>query len=328
MISMRAKNLPARQLLALLLFLLSTPAFADYTWVDTEGKHLDLMDGPRQVARYVYEPLDDSTPERREETYKPYCHVFEKDKKDSFITKGPGGKFTHHRGIFYGFSKITYTTPEGKAVDKVDTWHCRNAAQIHRSFSTQTADAEGAGFTSLIDWIGPDGKAFASEARTMTFSEADSNLVVDFSSILTPLVPQLKVDGDPQHAGFQFRASNDVETSAKQATYYIRPNSGKGIAGQTINWSEKTDNELTRDQPWKGLCFQYNNKAVSVAYLDSPDNPKPARYSERDYGRFGSYFTAELTPEKPLSVKYRLVIRSREFTAEQISTLSEDFLKN
>lgn len=325
MIAIRAKLLPVGLLVVLHSILI--PVHADYTWVDTPGKHLDLMDGLRPVVRYVYEAIDDSTPERREETYKPFCHVFERNKKDSFITKGPGGKFTHHRGIFYGFSQITYTTSENVVVDKVDTWHCRNTAQIHRFFSEQTADAKQASITSQIDWIGPDGKPFARESRTMAFTETNSDLAIDFKSILTPLVPKMKVDGDPQHAGLQFRASQSVETSAKQATYYIRPGSGKGIAGQTINWSPKTDNELTRDQAWKGLCFQFNDKAVSVAYLDHPKNPKPARYSERDYGRFGSYFTTEITPEEPLSIKYRLVIRAGEYTAEEIATLSETFLK-
>ena len=40
-------------------------------------------------------------------------------------------------------------------------------------------------------------------------------------------------------------------------------------------------------------------------YLDSPSNPKPARYSERAYGRFGSYFETDVTEDMPLNVKYR-----------------------
>jgi len=62
-----------------------------------------------------------------------------------------------------------------------------------------------------------------------------------------------------------------------------------------------------------------------VAYLDHPGNPKPARASERQYGRFGTYFATDLIPEKPLSVRYRLVIRQGEMTVEEITKLSEDF---
>ena len=59
---------------------------------------------------------DVSTPERRLETYKPYLHVFDAD-GTAPITKGAGGDFTHHRGIFIGWNKISVG---GKTMDR---WH-------------------------------------------------------------------------------------------------------------------------------------------------------------------------------------------------------------
>lgn len=306
-------------------YLLCFSASAEYVWEKEDGKHLDLRYKTRLIARYMFEAIDETSPERREETYKPYCHIYKWWSKDHFITKGAGGKFTHHRGIFYGFSRINYTDAEGKEHDKVDTWHCRMAHQVHREFLEMEADADSARFTAKIDWIGNDGKPFAEEARTMTFSLVNSDVVVDFKSKLTPLVPRLKLDGDPQHAGFQFRASNEVSELGTKSTYYIRPGSGKATPGATINWSAKQDNESTRDLAWKGMCVTVEDKQYTIAYLDSPSNPKPARFSERDYGRFGSYFAAELTPETPLEVNYRLVIREGEMEAEQIEALSESF---
>ena len=51
--------------------ILATPTLqAEFTWTDTEGKHLELSYKSRPIARYVYEAIDTSTPERREETYK------------------------------------------------------------------------------------------------------------------------------------------------------------------------------------------------------------------------------------------------------------------
>ena len=43
--------------------------------------------------------------------------------------------------------------------------------------------------------------------------------------------------------------------------------------------------------------------------MDGPANPRPTTYSTRPYGRFGAFFTGEVTPQKPLKVSYRLVIR-------------------
>lgn len=316
---------PLLRLTLLVVTVLPAQTFADYTWVDTGGKYLELLSEGRPLVRYVYEPIDTSTPARRDETYKPFCHLYQFGSKEEFLTKGAGGKFTHHRGIFYGFSKINYTDGEGNAHSNIDTWHCRKAHQVHRKFSATEAGKESAHFTSVIDWIGDDGKAFATESRTMRFSKKGSDLIVDFESSLTPSVPTVTLDGDPQHAGFHFRAHNDVNEVSSNATYYIRPGSGIGLPGIAINWSPKTDNEQTRDLPWKGMCFLLGTKTYTVAYLDHPSNPKPSRASERQYGRFGTYFATEIAPEKPLMVRYRLVVRAGEMTSEEIEKFSGEF---
>lgn len=289
-----------------------------FSWHDTEGKYLDLHFKGKPVIRYQYEAIDESTPERRHDTYKPFHHVYDWEGKE-FITKGPGGKFPHHRGIYYGFSRCSYTDAEGKEHSKIDTWHCKKAHQIHRRILEKSNDGS---MTAEIAWIDNEGKEFATEQRTLKFSYNDKNdLVVDFHSVLTPKSPQMKVDGDPQHAGFQFRASNEVASSTSKQTYYIRPKTGKDEPGKTINWSGKNDTEATRDLPWKGMSFVAGGKRYTVAYIDSPKNPKPARYSERDYGRFGSYFAKEITPAEPLKVQYKLVIRSGEMTADEIAAI-------
>ncbi len=300
-------------------------AFAGFSWEDEEGKHKTLYHNSRLVARYMYETIDESTPERREETYKPFYHIYDFDSSKSFITKGAGGKFTHHRGIYYGFSRCSYTDAEGEEQKNIDTWHCRKAHQIHTEFLEEKGNDDSAMLSTKIDWIGDDQKPFASEVRTLTFSFDGKDLLVDFKSTLTPLVPKVKLDGDPQHAGFQFRASNEVAEKTAKQTYYIRPESGKAPEGKTINWDKKNDSEATRDLPWKGMSIIVSGKRYTVAYLDDKGNPKPARFSERDYGRFGSYFVKDLTPKKPLTVNYRLVIRKGEMSADEISGMSDDF---
>ncbi len=306
--------------------ILSGTLHAGFKWTDNEGKSVDLLNDGRPIARYVYEAIDESTPERREETYKPFCHLFQPGSKTDFVTKGPGGKFTHHRGIFYGFSKISYTDNDGNSHENVDGWHCRKACQIHRSFSAQETTDDSAWFTSLIDWQGNDGKVFAKEKRTMRFSYEGKDLIVDFESLLTPAVPSLHLDGDPQHAGFHFRAHNDVNEESQNATYFIRPGSGIGQRGIAINWSAKSDNEMTCDLPWKAMCFTLGKSLFTIGYLDHPQNPKPARASERQYGRFGTFFAADVIPEKPLSVNYRIILRSGEMEAAEMESFNAAFL--
>lgn len=312
-------------LLALALPPVLAAADEGFKWTDTPGKHTDLQFEGRNVFRYDYERIDESSPERREQTYKVFHHVYDVEGK-SFITKGPGGKYTHHRGIFFGFNKVSYTDAAGKT-HNVDIWHCKNAYQTHEKVLSQTGGKDRAVQRLAIDWHGEGGEVFLKEERQLTIAMVDGGLQVDFESTLTPAVPQVTLDGDPQHAGFQFRASNEVAEATAGQTCYIRPGTGKGEPGQTINWkkgSPKSDPALV-DLPWKGMSFVVEGRRYTAVYLDRPGNPKPAVHSERDYGRFGSYFVAALTPDKPLTVRYRLVIVKGELSPDEISNLSAQF---
>ena len=317
-------------LLLTALFALSAASFANagFEWKDADDSNTDLLLDGKKIARYVHPVLDNSSKGSREDTYKPFHHVYDAA-GEKFLTKGPGGQYTHHRGIYFGFSKCRYTTPEGKDV-VVDTWHCKSPAyQSHKELVEQSADDKQAKQALVILWWGADDKVFAVEKRTLTFSKNGDALVVDFSSSVEPVggVKNLILDGDPQHAGFQFRASNEVNDKTKKQTYYIRPGSGKAEPGTTINWSPKTDTEATRDLPWKAMSFVVGGERYTTVYLDHPGNPKPARYSERDYGRFGSYFVAPATADKPVEVNYRLVIQKGEIEAADAEALSAAFVK-
>ncbi len=112
-------------------------------------------------------------------------------------------------------------------------------------------------------------------------------------------------------------------STAKQ-TYYVRPKDGKDGEGKTKNWPGNKD---MKDLLWKGQSVVVGAKRYFTVYLDHPKNPKPSFYSERDYGRFGSYFKTEVTPDKPLSIRYRLVIKQGERTPQECGALSKEFLK-
>jgi len=308
-------------LISTLLIAALLPLSADdhsYSWKDEPGKHLDLLKGDKKIIRYMYEKMN---PEDRERTYKPFHHVYQADGQ-GFLTKGPGGKFTHHRGIYYGFSKCSAVNAEGKKV-RVDTWHCRGGYQTHEKVIKSKAHENGASHTLEIAWRVDDGSIFATEQRSLAFSHRkDGSLQVDFSSVLSTKQESVTLDGDPQHAGFQFRASNEVaEKNAKQ-TYYIRPKDGTDEMGKTKNWPANKD---MTNLPWKAQSVVVGQKRYFTTYLDHPSNPKPSFYSERDYGRFGSYFKSETTPEKPLKVKYRLVIGTKQHDSAYCESLGKEF---
>ncbi|NOY41685.1 MAG: DUF1080 domain-containing protein [Planctomycetes bacterium] len=276
------------------------------------------VDGKRKVWGYNYPTLDTSTPESRERTYKPYHDVYAPD-GSVLLTKGPGGLYTHHRGLFYGFSKITYG--DGK---KCDTWHCgAGAFQSHEKLDKGTA---------TIYWHGEDGEVFAHEEREVRSVPTSSDVqgtLLEFRSRLEPVGEQpIHLDGDPQHAGFQFRAAQEVAEKTKGQTYFLRTD-GKGKLGETRNWNHKDlndpMNEECTNRPWNAMSFVVGDKRYTALYMDHPSNPKPARYSERDYGRFGSYFVTDVTQDKPLNVKYRLWLQEGEMTVDECAALTAEF---
>ncbi|MBJ7393066.1 MAG: PmoA family protein, partial [Chthoniobacterales bacterium] len=85
-----------------LLCLTPGTARAEFTFADTAGDHLDVLQNGKPLLRWQY-AFDASTPERLHDTYKPYLHVMDAAGKEP-ITTGPGGEFTHHRGWFLGWS--------------------------------------------------------------------------------------------------------------------------------------------------------------------------------------------------------------------------------
>lgn len=309
----------------------------NFHWHDDGSVESQLMIGDQPVIKYMYEALDNSTKQRRGETYKVFHHVYTPDGK-RLLTKGPGGLFPHHRGLFYGFNRLSYGDK------KADVWHCNNGeSQGHQKSLEQVGGPVMGRDLNAITWFGQDKKAFISEIRETTSRRVGSATVIDFHSTLENLTDQtIKFRGDPQHAGFQFRASQDLPDHTKDLTYYVRPD-GVGEPGKFRNWSgKKDDSDVNRKHinlPWNAICLALPNDReaegkvgaenatrYTVCYLDSPNNPKPSRFSERDYGRFGSYFEYDLKPGDSFSVNYRVWIQEGEMTVDQIEALSRDFV--
>ncbi len=298
-----------------------------FRWLNLSQEHIDLSwhsaggkDFP--LLRYMFTSLDESSKDRRSETFKPYHHFFALDGQ-TLLTKGPGGLYPHHRGLFFGFNKVTYG--DGR---KADVWHCTgDAYQSHEEFEQTLAGGAFGRQRVRINWHGEKKEVFAEEERELTvYAPHDKGMLIEFASIVRPKVDNVRLDGDPQHSGFHFRANNEVAdqfNAKKPETYFLRPD-GKGKIGEERNWDPKTKKGPV-NLPWDAMSFTVAGKRYTALYLDHPDNPKEARGSERVYGRIGSYFEYNLTKDKPLRVQYRIWIQEGEMTVEQCEAMSRAF---
>ncbi|MGA2032106.1 MAG: DUF6807 family protein [Thermoguttaceae bacterium] len=260
---------------------------AGFSLRDKPGQYLDVLLDGRVVGRYMY-ACDRSTPQRQEETYKPYLHVFDAEGKAP-ITKGPGGLYTHHRGIFIGWQRILF---QGK---RYNLWEMGSGRIVHREFSVQKASPDQATVTSLTDWNDNAGKPIVEEQRTMIFRRAPApfRLMIDFTATLTAPRGNVRFEADPEHGGVQFRPANEI---VKKETVYVFPKEHAQV---------RTD----VDYPWVGETYTLKGKRYSVVDLNHPDNPKGTKFSAyRDYGRFGAYAKKEIASGQSLTLKYRFLI--------------------
>ncbi len=316
----------------------------EFRWKDTEGENMELWRGSQPILRYVYKAYDNSTPANREKTYKVFHHVFEPN-GTRLITNGGDTDpenvvkklYPHHRGLMFAFNKITqfdaqgnkvtYADEKGKMINTFDTWHTkpRDTHESHDAFLSSEVGQVLGRHRVGINWHNPDNKVFAKEEREMTVYGIDGGTLIEFATRLKTTGGKVKLDGDPQHSGFQFRAHNDVsEKNTAKQTYYLRPD-GKGAPDDTRNWDPKTKQANTINLPWDVMSFLLYGKRFSVAYLDNPANPGEKRYSERDYGRFGCYFEYDLSPEHPLVLNHRIWLQNGEMTSDQVRALSAEF---
>jgi hypothetical protein len=290
-----------------------------FAWKDTPGERAELRCGARPVLRYMYQALDESTPEARELTTKVFHHLYDPAGR-RLVTKGPGGTYPHHRGLFFGFSKISYGDSQ-----QVNTWGCSPGAhQAHEGFLSQEAGPVLGRHAARVCWHGREAAPFAVEHRELTVYHVPGGQLVAFASRLHSQAGNVRLDGDPQHAGFHFRAAQDVADGDQNLTRFLRPD-GWGKPGETRNWDHKTRRPDCVNLPWNAMSFVIGDQRYTALYLDHPDNPKEARYSERTYGRFGSYFEYELEEQRPLKVKYLLWLQEGEMTVEQAVAMSNDF---
>jgi hypothetical protein len=269
--------------LALVTLLALAPAFAADIKV-SPSEAVDVTQDGKVVARFMM-AHDVSTPAKRLETYKPYLHVF--DPSGALrLTKGPGFNFTHHRGIMLGFMKITV---DGKTYDR---WHMVKGDQIVTAIKPTDS-----GFVASIDWQGATAqdKPILTEERAFTFTKASAPfyLGIEMKTALKPDHGEAKIDGDPEHAGAQFRPSEKIDG---KKTTYVYP--GKDILIHKV-----------RDLTWVAEVFTVEGKTFTALLLNHPSNPKDTAFSAyRDYGRFGAFPKGVATTEAPFKLHYKWLL--------------------
>ncbi|MDA7916051.1 PmoA family protein [Verrucomicrobia bacterium] len=275
----------------------SASTAAGFSIDEKKGESVTVSYGGRSIV-HLMTGNDTSTEESAHATYKVYLHVDDPSDANLTITKGAGGKFTHHRGIYIGWSKMKI---DGKSYD---TWHMKNGIRQHfDKLISSKVTKKSATFIAGINWIDGDG-TLLTEKRTFTIHKPNAKgaFVIDKSSEITCVRGDTDFAGDPEHAGLQFRASNEV--AENKSAKYLFPS---GVMDQKSVTA-------ARDLPWAALSFEASGNHYHVQHMSHLSLPKPIRYSAyRDYGRFGAFMVTTAKKGETKTFKVRFYLSPGEF---------------
>lgn len=250
--------------------------------------------GPDGVP-WVWFMAPDHDRKNHEGTYKVYAHLLDFDEGEP-ITKGAGGKYSHHRGLYIGW-KDTLVGDED-----FDTWHLPNCYQQEINTTINVRPGESTMIAADIEWRSLKRKAFVAEHREMKLHAAGDGLrVCDFSSTLNSLAGTIPLKGDLQHAGVQVRMANEV-SEHEETTEYTFPEG-----------AEELDDDKVVGAWWMAVSCEVRGKRYSVLHMTPPDHPtgEPV-YSIRRYARFGAFFEPTLEEGAPLDLNFRIVWTEKE----------------
>ena len=279
----------------------AAPAFV----IDATPAYLDVAKEGHTWIRVVTPSF---APGNREETYKVFAHLFD-PAGGAPITKGAGGKYTHHRGLFIGWKD---TLVEGT---DYDTWHMPDCHQQHVAWLDSSAQESESGpraiVTQKILWKPDQGEPFIEEERRLIIHEGTGGLrVIDHESTLVSLKGTIELHGDLQHAGMQVRMADEVN-GHQDSTQYILPEGAE----------EQEDDKVVG--AWWVCCSPVvGNVRYWLMHMTPPNHPTGCPvYSIRRYARFGAFFEPDLEPGTPLKLRFRIVLSAKELDRERCAEL-------
>ena len=231
-------------------------------------------------------------PKRHHDTCKVFHHVRALD--GTLLTKGNGGMFQHHKGLFIGWNRTKWNG------QRFDFWHMpKQELQVFRGFLPHDAMnmAEGAQVCA-IEWITPAGEVVIAERRGLQITEqrADSYTLHLRSELRAPN-GKVRLAGDPQHSGQQLRSPQAFAPADATKVAYVRPDDARGHG-----------NDVWTECEWIAAIQRHGADSYTILRVEGAGNRGETKWSTRDYGRFGATRAVDVTAAQPLVLDQYYVI--------------------
>lgn len=262
--------------------------------------------GDQKVAARLFERSWDPADPRP--TCKLFHQIYAPD--GTLLTKGLGGQFEHHRGLFVGWNR---TLHKGKSYD---FWHCNRGErqELRGTVAPARLQMHEAAQVMRTRWVAPDGTGIIEELRGLeVIAHQEDHYVLHMRVECRALDGDVKLSGDPQHAGQQFRALQQFAEKDAEPVLYLRPRGAK-----------EHGNDVWTKCDWIAGVLRLPNETYTVLRIESPDNPGETTWSTRPYGRFGATRTVKVPSGEAMRIDQYYVIaqgaRDAAWCAKQAAT--------
>jgi len=241
-------------------------------------------------------------------TFKPYVLKIMTPSGINILRDAPIDH-THHHGLMFAIK-----------VDGVNCWEEYNPKDFGRQETLTIAESltvsngrKEKKVESTLLWSDGVGQSLVLEKRKITAYHTGDATVLDWMGVFTlPPGKEKAILGGNEYHGLGMRFIESMDTGGK---FFASSDSGN------------KEGRLTPCR-WMAYTAKADGKPVTIAMFDTKDNPRPmlAYTMGSGEGEFG-YFSATanlyrepvtLTPEKPVTFHYRLVLWDGEKTAEEV----------
>ncbi|MEX0929344.1 MAG: DUF6807 family protein [Balneolales bacterium] len=147
---------------------------ASFSWGQPVEDATVLSLGDQPVIRYEHPVFDSGDIEG---TKKPFHQVYAPG-GNRLITKGTGGLFPHHRGIYFGYNHVYVDERQ------IDIWHARNGERSeHFEVVKEFEGPVMGGHIVTIHWKDHDGEPFLEETREIrVFRQPRGESLIDLQT--------------------------------------------------------------------------------------------------------------------------------------------------
>lgn len=227
----------------------------------------------------------------QEATCRVFTHIWRLDQTGP-LTKGPGGMYSNHRGIFLGWADTIV------AGNDYDSWAMSNCYQQHKNWEHIEMGPERARQVEHIQWRNFQDKPFIEETRSFAIAPGPGgSRIIDFTAHLRTTADRIELAGGPHFGGVHVRLSDEV-TAHPETTRFILP------AGASM-----LDDGTAPGAWWVCAAAEVRGRRFWLMHMTSPETTAGAPlYSARRYGRVGAYFETAFTNARPLILRCRFVL--------------------